>query len=65
MFGRPFFPVFSVAAAITMFAGCVLLYAASMWTEPSQVQLSLIQTMDFTWKAGVGAIFVMLSSKHG
>ena len=55
--------VFLAVVAITILAGFAQVAMASVWTSPTQAQMSVIESMGFAWKAGIGAILAMLGSK--
>ena len=58
-----FAPVFRGVLFITIGAGVAQIIMAAFWTAPTTVQLSVIESMGFAWKAGIGAVFGMLGGK--
>ena len=55
--------VFRGVLIVTIGSGLAQVMMAAFWTDPNSVQTSVIASMDFAWKAGVGAILGMLGSK--
>jgi hypothetical protein len=48
---------------ITIGAGLGQVLLAALWAAPTAVQLFVIESLGFAWKAGVGAIFGLLGSE--
>ncbi|HEV2549971.1 MAG TPA: hypothetical protein VGU20_21855 [Stellaceae bacterium] len=59
-----FLVVFLAVIAITIASGAALFLAAHFWAQPTPSQQSTMQSMDFAWKAGVGAILALLGVKR-
>lgn len=55
--------VFRAVVVMTAGSGVVLVVAANLWIDPTAVQQSVMQSMDFAWKAGVGAILALLGAR--
>jgi hypothetical protein len=55
--------IFLTVVGITILAGAVEVLLAGVWTAPSPNQQSAFEAMGFAWKAGIGAIFGLLSGK--
>ena len=60
---QAFASIFRGVLFITLGAGIAQVAMAAFWTVPTAVQLSVIESMGFAWKAGIGAIFGMLGGK--
>src|SRR6266576_2198699 len=55
--------VFLSTLALTVLAGGIQIWLAHVWLSPTPLQVSIIEGMGFTWKAGVGALLGILSVK--
>jgi hypothetical protein len=56
----PFNLVFGAVLALTVLSGLVAVWIACYWNDPTHNQQEIFEALDFTWKAGVGAIFTLL-----
>ena len=52
-----------VTAAITVASGLAEIILAAVWSNPTANQQTAFAAMDFAWKAGIGALFGLLSGK--
>jgi hypothetical protein len=59
----PFKLVFLSVLAITMYSGMADVLMASLWTEPTHNQQEIFDAFNFAWKAGIGAIFMLLGGR--
>jgi hypothetical protein len=55
--------VFLTIVGITLFAATGEVALAAMWLHPTLNQQSAFEALNFTWKAGIGAIFGLLGGK--
>jgi hypothetical protein len=55
--------VFSTVVGITILSGGAEIMMAAFWTNPTADQQSAFEAIGFAWKAGIGAIFGLLSGK--
>ncbi len=55
--------VFISTLLLTVLSAAVQVMLAHVWHEPTTLQVSIMEGMGFTWKAGVGAIIGLLAVK--
>ena len=55
--------IFYGVLLITIGAGVGQVLLAGLWVHPTSVQLSVIESLGFAWKAGIGAIFGLLGGE--
>ena len=55
--------IFIAVLGMTAVSGAALFFAAHLWMAPTVSQQSVMQSMDFAWKAGIGAILALLGAK--
>jgi hypothetical protein len=52
-----------VTVAIAVASGLAEIILAAVWSNPTANQQTAFAAMDFAWKAGIGALFGLISGK--